>query len=142
MNIVVDANVVAALILPLNYSDDSTNKMGAWKENGVEIFTPLLIDYEITTILRRAVSVNIISRTESLAALDKVLALNFQSLPPTREMHQRALMWAEKLGQAKAYDSQYIAVAEQINAEFWTADKSLFNTLRAQGMTWSHWIGE
>jgi len=43
---------------------------------------------------------------------------------------------------APAYDSYYLALAETLEAEFWTADKPLFNAVGNAGPAGLHWIGE
>jgi predicted nucleic acid-binding protein len=142
MKIVIDANIVAALILPLPYSDFATTRMMQWKQNSVEVIAPQLFEYELTNVLRKAVRINLITHPESLDALDKILSLHIQSILPTTDLHKQALAWSERLGQSKAYDPQYLAVAEQFKAEFWTADKRLFTVLTTNGIPWGHWIGE
>ena len=46
--------------------------------------------------------------------------------------------WAERIGQSKVYDSQYLALAESIAADFWTADQRLYHSLQGLGVTWVH----
>jgi hypothetical protein len=52
----------------------------------------------------------------------------FSTSPNNRIMSNR-------LGQSKAYDGFYLALAEQSNAEFWTADQCLVNSARQLGAT-------
>jgi predicted nucleic acid-binding protein len=67
-----------------------------------------------------------------------LMALEFQRIAPTLTLHQSALLWAERLGQSKVYDAQYVALAESLSAEFWTADQRLVNSLRSLGVAWVH----
>jgi predicted nucleic acid-binding protein len=47
------------------------------------------------------------------------------------------------LAQTKAYDAFYLAVAEKMEAELWTADRHLSNRCRNDlGLEWVHWINE
>ncbi len=39
-----------------------------------------------------------------------------------------------------AYDAQYLALAEQTGAEFWTADKRLADRARRRNARWVKWI--
>jgi predicted nucleic acid-binding protein len=39
-----------------------------------------------------------------------------------------------------AYDSQYLAVAEHLSSELWTADERLFNTV-SKDLEWVKWLG-
>ena len=42
----------------------------------------------------------------------------------------------------KAYDGSYLAVAESLGAELWTADNRLVESLDDDSLEWIHWIGE
>ncbi len=53
-----------------------------------------------------------------------------------------SLVWAGKLNQTVAFDAQYIALAEHLSAEFWTADQKLINSLQHLKIQWAHWVEE
>jgi predicted nucleic acid-binding protein len=76
------------------------------------------------------------------STLRRIMLLNVYSIPPSDTLHRAALEWAERLGQARAYDAQYLALAEQSSAELWTADEKLYNRARQLGISWVHWVGE
>ncbi len=61
---------------------------------------------------------------------------------PSSELDRSALHFAERIGQSKAYDAQYLALAARENAAFWTADGRLARAAQATGLAWVHWIGE
>ena len=63
-------------------------------------------------------------------------------MPATLELHQQALIWAEYLGQSKTYASAYLAAAEVLHADFWTADHRLARFAHQAGVTWVHSIFE
>ena len=67
-------------------------------------------------------------------------ALGFQTIVPTLELHLAALHWAERIGQSNAYDAQYLALAESLSAEFWTADVRLVHVLEKLDVSWIHAI--
>jgi predicted nucleic acid-binding protein len=52
----------------------------------------------------------------------------------------RAYELAEKFAQPSAYDAQYLALAERLACEFWTADERLFNSVRSQFPS-IRWLG-
>lgn len=142
MRIVLDANVVAALIIPLPYSDQATHRMMDWQGSETELFAPALLEYEMVTVLRKAVVAEMLTADEAADAIESLLALNIEMVSPTRLLHDNALRWAEQLNQKVAYDAQYLALAEQLEVGFWTADRRLVNGAHQAGATWVRWIGE
>ncbi len=52
------------------------------------------------------------------------------------------MSWAAKIQHSRAYDSFYLALAEQEDAWLWTADKRLVNGARQNGFSHIAWIGE
>jgi predicted nucleic acid-binding protein len=141
MSIVVDANLVAALVLPLPYAEQATEEMMAWKKGGVELCSPVLLEYELASILRKAVAANLMSTDDALQAMERMLVLNIRCITPTIQLHSRALGWAERLGQSKAYDAHYVALAEALGAEMWTADGRLARNARQVGVDWVRLVG-
>jgi len=142
MSAVIDANLIAALVVPLPYSDQATQKIVAWRRAGVELLAPVLLEYEITAILRKAVVAQWLTTDLAVEAIGEILTLNIQCLAPTAHLHERALRWAERLGHSKAYDAQYLALAEQEGIELWTADRRLASGAQQAGAHWVHCIGE
>jgi predicted nucleic acid-binding protein len=142
MRIVLDANVVAALIIPLPYSDQAMHRMMNWQESETKLIAPMLLEYEMVTVLRKAVVAEMITADEAADAIVSLLDLNIETVAPTQSLHDSALRWAEQLNQTVAYDAQYLALAEQLGVGFWTADHRLMNGARQVGATWVHWIGE
>jgi len=142
MSAVIDANLIAALILPLPYSDQATQKIMGWKRAGLELLAPVLLEYEIAAILRKAVVAQWLTTDLAVEAIGQVLTLNIRCQAPTAHLHERALRWADRLGHSKAYDAHYLALAEQEGIELWTADRRLASGSQQAGAYWVHWIGE
>ena len=40
----------------------------------------------------------------------------------------------------RSYDAQYLALAERLACDFWTADRTLVNSLQT-GFSRAHWLG-
>ena len=57
------------------------------------------------------------------------------------EIHQRAWDLAKQLTQPNVYDSYYLALAELLDCEFWTAEERLFNTVKER-LPRVRWIGQ
>jgi len=142
MSVVIDANVVAAIVLPLPYSDQAAERMTAWKRAGVELLAPVLLEYEVAAILRKAVVAQWLTTELAIEAMRMILALNIQCLPLSADLHDKALRWAQRLGHSKTYAAHYLALAEQEGVELWTADRRLASSAREVHAPWVYWIGE
>ena len=142
MSAVVDANLVAALVLPLPFSDQAAERIASWKHSGERLFAPTLMEYELDSVLRKAVALRLMTTAQAREALRQLDVLGIQSCPPTLALRERALHWAESLGQTKAYDAHYLALAEEMRVELWTADRRLAQASRQIGLDWVRWLGE
>lgn len=140
--IVVDANLCVALIIPLPYSEAAAKKWLAWETERVSLYAPLLCEYEVVSALRKAILAGLINQDEIENALQRLLILGVETVSPDAELHRSALRWSERIGQPVAYDGQYLALAEALQADLWTADKRLIDVLENQNLAWLHWIGE
>ena len=75
MSAVIDANLIAALVVPLSYSDQATQKIMAWTRAGRELLAPVLLEYEITAILRRTVFAQWLTTDLAAEAIGKIPSL-------------------------------------------------------------------
>jgi predicted nucleic acid-binding protein len=137
--VVVDANIGVSLVINLDYSGRAQQLMLSWREKGTELLAPSLWWYEVVSALRKAVVARFATETDIVAALADLAQLGIRTVEPTLETHRLALAWAARLEQSAAYDGQYLALAEQRGAEFWTADRQLAQRARAHA-PWVHWI--
>jgi predicted nucleic acid-binding protein len=142
MSVVVDANLVAGVLLPLPYRPQAKAKVLAWKQAGEDLLAPTLIEYEVCSTVRRVVLAGWIAAEEAEAALIRMRHLAIRTVPPTLELHMAALQWAQRLGRTRTYDAQYMALAEELRADFWTSDLKLFNRAKQLGLAWVHCILE
>ena len=140
--IVVDANLCVALIIPLVYSEAAANKWLSWETNRVNLYAPLLWEYEIVSALRKAIVTGLLNSEEIESALQRLFILGVEAVSPDIGLHRSALQWSQRVGQPVAYDGQYLALAEALQADLWTVDKQLVNALKSQNLSWLHWIGE
>jgi predicted nucleic acid-binding protein len=136
LKIVIDTNIIVALALPLAYSKAATKKIRKWKEQNIELVVPALWHYECVSTLRKAVVLNIISSEESSEALLNIFSLGIKDFQPTFYLNRKAMEWASRLNQTVAYNAAYLALAEHLNSEFWTADNKLFKVADREGLSW------
>jgi predicted nucleic acid-binding protein len=141
LRVVLDANLVVALFLPLPYSAQVRDQLVVWDRQGLELLAPTLFEYEVNSSLHRAAAIGLITYDEAGMAMQQTLNLEIQCISPNPKLHERAMYWAERLDH-KSYEAQYVALAEQERADFWTADQRLVSGARQIGAGWVHWIGE
>jgi predicted nucleic acid-binding protein len=125
---------------PLNKQVDLLWK--EWAQQGFQVYVPQLWLNEVTSVLHKVLMQKLISEEKALLALDAVLALGVTVKPESSQDCRRAFNWATRLGQFAANDCFYLALAEEMGIEFWTADERLANRAKQLGVNWVRWIGE
>lgn len=141
MSHVVDANLTVALVLPTPYSVRAQALWERWDAEAADVYAPTLWAYEVTSALRKAMSITGMFLQEAETHLETLARLGVQLVPPSLELDRSALQWAERLGQTVAYDAYYLALAERLGIDFWTADRRLADSAGAE-VPWVHWAGE
>lgn len=142
MAVVVDASIAVNLLLTQAYSVQAERYLDGWKSMGEMLFAPGHWYAEIVSALRFAVYRHKLDAQDAQLLIDVLPDLGVRTIEPTPNLLKSSLRWAERLGQNKAYDAQYVALAEQLKAELWSADQRLVHALQSQGVNWAHWIGE
>jgi len=140
--IVVDANISAGAIITINGMENAPLLFKEWNIEKRNLFAPEWWRSEVIAIFRKHVFHKLITSKEAHQAVKDLESLEVTTLPIDTLLYHNALDWAEKIGQSKIYDSVYLALAESLNAEFWTADQRLLNSARAVKINWVKWIGE
>ena len=93
----------------------------------------------MTNALRRDAAIGWLSPADVGALLEIALRLDIE-LVGDSELHRRALQLAETLSLPAACDAHYLALAERLGAEFWTADARLVRAVQ-NTLPWVHGIG-
>jgi len=99
-----------------------------WEDHDATIYAPALAKYEVTNALWKH------ERSRELSAeavTDSVLRLNALpiELVDFGELHLHALQVARWFNQRRAYDSHFVALAQLLGCDLWTADKRLRNAV-------------
>lgn len=137
--ICVDANLVVRLVAAPR--DEVTR--GLWRQWEFEerrLVAPVLLRYEVTNALYRYYSQGLLSEAAIRRALRWLLGLPVV-LHAEDLLYERAFELAERFSLRAAYDAHYLALAEHLGAEFWTADGRLARTVRPD-LPWVHMVGE
>lgn len=138
--VVVDASFALKLVLPEDYSERVRQVWESWVKKGTDISAPYLLTYEVVSVLRNKVFRGELSPEEGEAAL---LAMKAQGI---RLLHAEGLeqaSWdlAKEFNRPAAYDTSYLALAQILDCEFWTANAKLKNAVRGN-LHHLRWVGE
>ncbi|MGB3496455.1 MAG: type II toxin-antitoxin system VapC family toxin [Elainellaceae cyanobacterium] len=136
MIVVPDSNIFISQVIPLAYSEAADTKLKEWLQADVELVVPSLWSYEIVSAIRKAMTAGLLTQDQAQQSIATIFSLNIKEIPPTPELHQRALDWAIQLQQTVAYDAAFLALTESIGAEFWTADQRLYNACKKLEIRW------
>ena len=137
-SLVVDASLVLWAVLPSPI--DTLPLFEAWEEK--TLLAPDIWLPEVISSIRYMVYGNYLTEKEGMQAIEDVFMLGVETCQTDKQLALRSLTWAGRLEQRRAYDALYVALAEDRQADFWSADKRLVNALRALGIAWVHWVGE
>ena len=136
MKLVVDANVVLALVVPTPYSQAAATKYERWIEAEAELVAPIIWSYEAVSVVRKLASLGHLEDEAAAATVSRLLTIGPLAVHPTEFLHLKALEWARRLRQHVAYDAAYLALAEHLETELWTADRKLARNARSLGVEW------
>lgn len=140
--VVIDSSLVVAYLLPEALSPHAKVLLQTWQVADFKLAAPALLQYEVVAVFRKQVYRGLLTPADALSARDTFLAL----LPSVQlvvdaDLLRRGYELAAQLNRPTAYDSQYLAVAERLGCEFWTADERLWNATR-QHLAWVRWLGQ
>jgi predicted nucleic acid-binding protein len=127
--LVVDASFAFRLILPGPQQAASQDLVTEWRHAGYGLWAPTLWAYEITSALCKVVHFGALTPDQGRRALMLAQKLDIRSVPPDDAQVRKAFDWTMRLKRAAAYDSFYLALAETMACELWTADKRLRNAV-------------
>jgi predicted nucleic acid-binding protein len=139
--IVIDAGIGVSSALDVPLSEATSRAWETWRQAQLEVCAPQLWRYEVTSVLRKTLALGALEPQEAADALSTVLALDITLVPPDDDLCRAAFGWAGRLRHNAAYDGFYLAVAERLGADFYTADQRLANAARQAGAAWVYWIG-
>lgn len=127
--ICVDANLLVRLVSSPISETVYLNLWQQWKQNNYKIFAPTLCYYEVVNALYRMNKANLLTLEETNIALEDALNLDV-ILYGDIELHRQALILAKKIGFPASYDAHYLALAQLLESNFYTADKKLYNSVK------------
>ncbi|BAZ45402.1 hypothetical protein NIES4102_24240 [Chondrocystis sp. NIES-4102] len=133
-----DANFIVRLLSDPPNATSYSNLWRQWKSTGSQIIAPTIYCYEVTNVFHRMSLANQILPEDAEQLLEEALNLGI-TLYGDKALHKQAFTLARNLNLSAAYDAHYLALSERFNAEFYTSDKRLFNSVK-DTITWIHLV--
>lgn len=136
----VDANILIALGLadePLH--TQASQLLAAWQAAKETLIAPCLFRSEVTAVVRKVVYQERLTPEQGRLLLAQFLAypVDFHE---DIDLLKAAYELAVRFNRPRAYDSQYLALAERFSCDFWTADERLFRAVQSS-LSSVKWLG-
>ena len=136
---VLDSGVLLATVQAETYTEHAKTLIDQLTEGQVQIIAPALLHYELVAVIRKWVYRELTTPEEAKVALDTLL--RFPVIPVADDaLLYRAYALATMYNRSTAYDSQYLAVAERYECNFWTADERLYRAVN-DTLPYVYWLG-
>lgn len=140
MTLVLNANVLLAGSLPDEpLEQEARRALRHWTISGVGLVAPRFFRDEVVAVVRKSVFQKRVEVQFGRALLDELFHTNITFFDDD-ELLVRAYEKATQFNLPRTYDAEYLALAERLNCEFWTADKVLVNSVQAK-FTNIRWLG-
>lgn len=140
VSVVVDASVAVKWLVREEHTDKALAILRAWHDEDVTPAAPYLLPFEVANALHRRVLSGQLSVGDTARMISQLLSSRIE-LHQSAELHVRALELATELQQGAVYDAHYLALAESLGCEMWTADER-FHRAASPGVDNLCWIGE
>ena len=127
--IVTDASLLVKLLIIEQFSDQAERLVKFWAATGIRMAAPDFIHAEVASAVYKKMSARIISLDRAMELMSEFYRMDINFHQSSR-LHRRAMDLALELGQRMPYDSHYLALAESLNCDFWTADQSFYRAAR------------
>ena len=131
LTLCVDASVVIRHVT----SEAIVKRWEKWMKAEAHIVAPTLLYYEVTNGLYRYQRAGILPAETVKKALEAALALPVE-LVSNADLHMRARNVATMYNLSATYDAHYLALAQWMEVDLWTADTRLVNSLKPYKLGW------
>ena len=137
--VVIDASLLVKLLVIEQFSAQAVRLANYWAAMGVRLAAPDFIHAEVISALYKKIPAGIISINLAVDLVTEFYQMDI-TIYPASFFHKRAMELALELGQRMPYDSHYLALAESLNCDFWTADRPFYRATQPHHPR-VQWIG-
>ncbi len=136
----IDVNLVLKLVLVEEDSPKAQHLWDTWVDADIRIVAPPLLAFEGTSVICNKMQRGLVPPEEAELMFKAFHLLDVRLLYPDG-LHETAWEMANRFNRPQAYDSHYLALAEILGLELWTADKRLYNAVK-HDLSWVKWLGD
>jgi predicted nucleic acid-binding protein len=140
--VVVDANMAVHAVVATRLSEAVSAAWTELQRRQARVFAPSLWACEVTSAVHLYLADGELDAEEAERALETALSLGVELVEEDAGLCRGAFAWATRLERRAAYDGFYLALAERLGAQLWTADHRLCRCVRQCGVQWVHGVGE
>ena len=138
--VVVDASLAFKWLVREEHTDKALAILRVWHNEDVTPAAPHLLPFEVSNALHKRVTRGELSVEGAVDLIGNLLTSQIELHQPWN-LQGKALEMASRFGQGAAYDAHYLALAESLGCELWTADEKFHQSV-GQEMGHVRWIGE
>jgi predicted nucleic acid-binding protein len=139
---VIDANIAIYALIATNQTQSALSLLEGFQAQRMGLYAPGLWVSEVASGIRKYLHAKLITPEIAEEALSNIFELGVSLMNETPAICKSASRWATRLNQMAVYDGFYLAVAEDLDAPLWTADKRLANNANQIGVSWVNWLGD
>ena len=123
--VVVDASLTFKWLVSEENSDRARAISRSWANEGIQAAAPYLMQVEVANVLHRWVVRGELSVEDTIRLLEYLLASGIE-LRDEPDLHARALQLASQFRQGAVFQAHYLALADILGCDFWTADERFY----------------
>ena len=138
--VVVDASLAFKWLVNEIHTAEANDLGRLWNSQGTRIAAPYLMPVEVTNALHQRVARGELTLEAATQRMESLLSSGLELHQPPY-LYGRALELASQLRQGAAYDTHYLALAETLGCELWTADEKFYRATSPVARS-VHWVGE
>jgi len=138
--VVVDASLAVKWVLKEPYAEKALALAEEWAVAGTRPSAPCLLLVEVTNVLHCRATPGHISLSQARELLAGLLNMGIE-IRESPQIHFRAMELAQELQKPAVYDTHYLALADILECDLWTADERFFNSVR-DGHPRVRWLGD
>lgn len=133
--VIVDTSLAVKWVAQEPDSAQAFALLSGWAQPGTIVAAPALLAYEVANAIHQKVRSGVLPASAAPGALANVHAIGIAFRLPNdpavaAALSVRALEIAGAYSLGATYDTQFLALAEYEDCEYWTADRRFWDTVR------------